>query len=124
MITNFSMDSKNYFSLILLGQPIINNILMRQPHEALRQRIIISYNFEGLNESEAMEYIRNRLTLAGASASIINDNAMLSVYSSSGGSIRKLNLIMTKALIIGAQNNKQTIDTDVILSAVNEIELI
>lgn len=124
MITNFSMDSKNYFSLILLGQPIINNILMRQPHEALRQRIIISYNFEGLNESEAMEYIRNRLTLAGASASIINDNAMLSAYSSSGGSIRKLNLIMTKALIIGAQNNKQTIDTDVILSAVNEIELI
>ncbi len=124
MLTNFSMDSKNCFSLILLGQPIINNILMRQPHEALRQRIIISYNFEGLNEPEAMEYIRNRLTLAGASASIMNENAMLSTYSSSGASIRKLNLIMTKALMIGAQNNKQIIDTDIMLSAVNEIELI
>lgn len=124
MITNFSMDSKNCFSLVLLGHPIINNILMRQPHEALRQRIIISYNFEGLKESEAIEYIRNRLTLAGASASIINENAMLSTYSSSSGCIRKLNLIITKALMIGAQNNKQIIDTDVILSAVNEIELV
>jgi len=124
MLTNFSMDSRNCFSLILLGQPIINNILMRQPHEALRQRIIISYNFEGLKESEAMEYIRNRFTLSGASGNIVNENAMLSAYSSSGGSIRKLNLILTKALIIGAQNNKSIIDTDIILSAVNEIELI
>lgn len=124
MLTNFSMDSKSCFSLVLLGQPVFNNILMRQPHEALRQRIIISYNFEGIQEAEALEYIRNRFTLAGASPSIMDDNAMLSAYSSSGGSIRKLNLIVTKALMIGAQHNKQTIDTDIILAAVNEIELL
>ena len=124
MLTNFSMDSRSCFSLVLLGQPMLNNILMRQPHEALRQRIIISYNFEGIEESEAVEYIKNRFTLAGASPSIMDENAMRSAYSSSGGSIRKLNLIITKALMIGAQNNKQTIDTDIILAAVNEIELI
>lgn len=124
MLTNFSMDSKNCFSLVLLGQPMFNSILMRQPHEALRQRIIISYNFGGIQEAEAVGYIRDRFTLAGASPSIIDDNAMLSAYSSSGGSIRKLNLIITKSLIIGAQHNKQTIDTDIILAAVNEIELV
>ncbi len=124
MLTNFSMDSKNCFSLVLLGQPMLNNILMRQPNEALRQRIIISYNFGGIEEAEAVGYIKNRFTLAGASPSIMDDNAMLSAYSSSGGSIRKLNLIITKALMIGTQNNKQTIDTDIILAAVNEIELI
>lgn len=97
---------------------------MRQPHEALRQRIIISYNFEGIQEAEAIEYIRNRFTLAGASPSIMDDNAMLSAYSSSEGSIRKLNLIVTKALMIGTQHSKQTIDTDIILAAVNEIELV
>jgi type II secretory pathway predicted ATPase ExeA len=124
MLTNFSMDSKNCFSLILLGQPVLNNILMRQPHEALRQRIIINYSFGGIEESEAVEYIKNRLLLAGASSSIIDKNAMISAYSSSTGSIRKLNLIMTKALMIGAQHNKKIIDTDIILAAVNEIELI
>ena len=124
MLTNFSMDSKNCFSLVLLGQPTLNNILTRQPHEALRQRIIISYNFMGLQETEAVGYIKNRLTLAGASPAIIDENAMLSAYSSCGGSIRKLNLIITKSLMIGAQNNKQSIDTDIILAAVNETQLI
>lgn len=123
MLCNFSMDSKNCFSLLLLGQPTLNNILMRQPNEALRQRITINYSFHGLSEDEATEYIRNRLTLAGASSRLIDDSAIVSAYGSSGGSIRKLNLILTKALMIGAQHSKQNIDTDIMLSAVNEIEL-
>lgn len=123
ILTNFSMDSRNCFSLILLGQPVLNNILMRQPHEALRQRIILNYNFMGLGEEEALEYLRNRLALSGASPAIMEDNAVLSAYSSSGGSIRRLNRIMTKSLMIGAQHDKQTIGTDIILAAVNEMEL-
>jgi len=124
MLTNFFMDSKSCFSFVLLGQSTLNNILMRQPHEALRQRVIISYNFTGIQEAEAIEYIKTRLTLASASPSIMDENAMLSAYSSCGGSIRKLNLIITKSLMIGAQNNKQVIDTDIILAAVNETQLL
>ena len=122
--SNFSMDSRNCFSLVLLGQPVLNNILMRQPHEALRQRILINYDFAGLLESEAPDYVSSRFALAGASPAIMDDNAVLSAYGSSGGSIRKLNLIITKALMMGAQHKKQTIDTDIILAAVGEIELL
>lgn len=124
ILTNFSMDSKTCFSLVLLGQPVLNNILMRQTHEALRQRILVNYRFNGLQESEASDYISSRFALAGASAAIMDDNAVLSAYGSSEGSIRKLNLIITKALMIGAQHKKQNIDTDIILAAVNEIELV
>lgn len=124
MLTNFFMDSKSCFSLVLLGQPTLNSILMRQPHEAFRQRITISYNFTGIQETESVGYIKNRLSLAGASPSIIDENAMLSAYSSCGGSIRKLNLIITKSLMIGVQHNKQVIDTDIILAAVNETQLL
>jgi len=124
MLTNFSMDSRNCFSLVLLGQPVLNNILMRQPHEALRQRILVNYNFTGLLESEAPDYVGSRFALAGAPAAIMDDNAVLSAYGSSGGSIRRLNLIITKALMIGAQHGKQNIDTDIILAAVGEIELL
>ena len=97
---------------------------VRPSTKPFRQRIIISYDFGGLQEAEAVDYLRNRFALAGASPSIMDDNAMLSAYSSSGGSIRKLNLIVTKSLMIGTQHNKQTIDTDIILAAVNEIELV
>lgn len=123
MLSNFSMDSKNYFSLLLLGQSSLIHLLMRQPHEALRQRITVNYQFEGLQETEALEYISKQLELVGASGKIFDENAALSAYGSCGGSIRKLNLILTKALMIGAQNNKTNIDTDMILAAVNDIEL-
>lgn len=123
MLCNFSMDSKNCFSLLLLGQPTLTNIMMRQPNEALRQRITVNYNYEGLGEEEALSYISNRLELSGTTGRIIDDNAAVAAYGACGGSVRKLNLIMTKALLIGAQNDKANIDTDIILSAVNDIEL-
>ena len=49
---NFEMDSKNYFSLILVGHPILNDILNKNVHEAIRQRITISYNFSGISKDE------------------------------------------------------------------------
>ncbi len=123
MLCNFAMDSKNCFSLLLLGQPALNSILMRQPNEALRQRICVNYQFEGLQETEAVSYISKQLDLVGASGRIVDENAALAAYGSCGGSIRKLNLVLTKSLMIGAQNNKSHIDTDIVLSAVNDIEL-
>ena len=43
------MDSKNCFSLILLGQPVLTSLMMRQPNEALRRRIAVSYGFAGFS---------------------------------------------------------------------------
>lgn len=123
MLMNFSMDSKDCFSLALIGQPILNNILQKQIHQALNQRIVINYDFIGLSETEAKEYITSRLSLTGASSTIIDDPAILAAYGSCGGSIRRLNTILTKALIIGAQHDKPTMDTDVIMATVNEISL-
>ncbi len=123
MLCNFAMDSKNCFSLLLLGQPTLINILMRQPNEAFRQRVTVNYQFQGVGETETIDYIKKQFELVGAASGIMDENAMLSAYGSCGGSLRKLNLIITKSLMIGAQNRKQNIDTDIILSAVNDMEL-
>lgn len=123
LLMNFSMDSKDCFSLVLIGQSILNNILEKQIHQALKQRIIINYDFEGFSETEAIEYIRSRLTLAGASSEIIDSNAILAAYKSCAGAVRRLNMLITKALIIGAQHEKTVIDTDIIMAAANEITL-
>jgi hypothetical protein len=40
------------------------------------------------------------------------------------GSVRRLNMILYKSLIIGAQHEKNIIDTDVIMAAANEISLL
>lgn len=91
-------------------------------YEPLRQRIIVNYNLDGLTKSESKDYINQSLKNAGALANFFNDASIAAAYSYSNGSIRKLNNILTKSLIIGASENKQVIDSDIILAAQNEID--
>ena len=123
ILTNFEMDSKNYFTLILTGQPILNNILNRNVHEALRQRITISYNFSGLTKEELPDYINSRIMLAHGNQGIFNPNAIETIWGGSNGSIRVINNVITKSLVIASKNSKSVIDNEVVLEAFEDLSL-
>ena len=59
------MDSKNYAILILSGQPLLNSVLLKQIHDALKQQIVINYNYEGISKDEVNGYISSILKLCG-----------------------------------------------------------
>jgi general secretion pathway protein A len=124
MILNFEMDSKNHAIFILNGQPSLNITLSKQVHESIRQRIVIKYNFEGISKSEMEDYISSRLELCGVHEPVFNKNSMEAIYSCCNGSTRKVNAIVEKCLIIGAQTKNRVIDTEMVMTAQNEIELI
>jgi len=124
ILLNFEMDSKSYAILILSGQPVLNDILSKQTHEALKQRVVINYNFAGISKQEVNDYIASRLQLCGVHSSIFNSNAIESLYSCCNGSIRKLNTMIEKSLMIGYQRKMDEIDTEVIMAAQNETEFI
>ena len=123
ILLNFDMDSKNYISLILVGQPSLNNILRRKIFDALSQRITVSYNMCGFSKNELNEYIDSRIKLAHGNNGIFNEQAIEAIYNASNGSIRVVNNIITKSLIIGKSKQLQTIDSNLILEAVNELAL-
>lgn len=123
MIMNTNFDSLDCFSLILVGQPYLCSILEKPVHEALKQRIVIHYNYEGLSPEEAKKYIYSRIDLAGASHSIIDEAAVHAVANFCQGTPRIINSVMTDALILGAQLKKNTIDTDIVLSACGNLSL-
>ena len=123
MLMNFDLDARDCFALLLIGQPVLNDILDKQVHEALKQRIVIHYNFNGLNSEEVAQYIYSRLELAGASREIIDDAAIIALGNGCQGSARQLNSLMTKSLMFGAQLKKPSIDTEIILAASNELAL-
>lgn len=124
LLLNFNMDSENYAIFILMGHPVLNDILSKSIHEPLKQRITISYNFEGISKLEMEEYIVSRLKLCGVHEPIFNENSIEAIYSCCNGSTRKLNAIVEKCLLIGAQKNIRIIDTEVVMIAQNETELI
>ena len=121
---NFDMDSRNYALLILAGQPLLNNILSMQMHEALRQRIVINYNLQGMQAEEVADYARNRMKLCGVAQEIFEDAALEAAFGCCGGSIIRLNNLLHKALMIGCEQKVRSINTNVMLDAANEIELI
>lgn len=123
MLMNYGYDSVNCFTLILCGESHMNAILRKPVHEALRQRITIHYNYQGLSDEEASEYVVHKLKCAGSSKAVIDDAALTAVAGHSHGNPRLIDNIMSDAIVIGEQQDKKCIDTDVILAAVNNQNL-
>lgn len=69
--------------------------LRRPVHEALRQRITVHYNFTGLDDSEAAQYISHKIICAGGAPSIIDAAALSSVHSHSNGNPRLIDNLIT-----------------------------
>lgn len=119
MLMNYGYDSMNCLTLILCGESYLNDILRKPVHEALRQRITVHYNYAGLSDSEVKDYILHKIKSAGGSVSIISESALSAVHGYCQGNPRLIDNLMTDALMLGAQQECQSIDPDIILAAVN-----
>lgn len=124
LLFNFEMDSKNMATVILIGLPVINHILSRSINEDLNQRIVMNYDFKGLSRDDIKKYIKDRLDLVNIPESIFAESAIEALPNLVNGSIRKLNLIIERALILGAIEKVKTIDNELIMKSVNDISLI
>jgi len=123
LLMNQEFDSMDCFALIMVGLPHMNGILEKPVHEALKQRIVVHYNFNGLSSDETAQYIYSRIEAAGGACSIIDEAAIHTVAGYSQGAPRIINSVMTNALILGSQLKKQSIDTETILAASNSLAL-
>ena len=124
MILNFDIDSKDYVILILVGQPILNDILSRISHEALKQRIVVNYTLIGLGEKEVEEYLKNRLKIAGMNENMFEEGAIKAISNNCNGSTRKLNSLIENCLLICEQKGENIVTTEIAMLADNELNLI
>lgn len=123
MLMNYGYDSINCFTLILCGEPHLNSLLRKPVNEALRQRITVHYNYEGLTDEESAQYLLHKIESAGGSKTIIEESALSAVIGQGHGNPRILDNIMNSALMLGAQTEKKVIDTEVILAATDSQQL-
>jgi type II secretory pathway predicted ATPase ExeA len=123
MLFNFEMDSKDRAVVLLVGLPQLNNTLRFVANEPLRQRITMNYHLEGLSKTEAKEYILHKLKGANCNASVFEDTAVEAILNASNGIPRIINKLCNASLLIGNTKNSNIIDSDIVMAAVNEIEL-
>ena len=119
ILLNHGYDALNCFTLVLCGESYLNSILEKPIHEALRQRICVHYNFEGLSDDEVPLYISHKLRIAGASESILGPGTMGAIHGFAQGNPRLIDNLMTDVLILGAQASMPVIDSEIVLAAIN-----
>ena len=123
MILNHDYDSTFCFTIVLAGEPHLNRILEKPIHEALRQRIAIHYTYSGLTDAETEGYVLHKLKIAGAAKSILGDGTLPAIIGYAHGCPRLIDKLMNDALILGAQLERTTIDTEIIMATVNNLAL-
>jgi type II secretory pathway predicted ATPase ExeA len=123
MIMNYDFDSLNCFTLALAGEPHLNHILEKPIHVAMRQRIVVHYNFTGLSDTETEQYLLHKLRVAGAADSILGEGTLPVFIGYAQGCPRLLDNLMNRALMLGAQLQKPTLDAEVMMAAVNSLAL-
>ena len=123
ILMNFEMDSRNYAIMILSGLPSISSTLSLRIHEALYQRIVIHYTFQGIEQAQVKEYINSRLELCGVTKSILEEAVYEVIGNYSNGSIRKLDNLLHTALMLGCSKKVRTLDRETIMEAIREADL-
>ncbi len=120
LLTNFQLDDANLLSVILIGQPELDERLNHRAYRALRQRIGIRYSLGALEEPETIDYMAHRIQVAGGESNPFTIEAMKAIHRYSDGVPRLINTIATTALLDAFADEAPVIDGDRVLSAARE----
>ena len=115
LLSNIGLDAGCVFTIVLVGQPELNDILSNPKMLALRQRITIRYHIPLFTSYDTRRYIIFRLQKAGARrVDIFDYDAVELIHEISKGCPRIINILCDHALLSGYAANKIIIDADTI----------
>lgn len=96
-LTNLNGGGKNMVTLLLIGQPELQQIVDRIP--PLDQRIGLRFHLRPMNREETAEYLKHRLRAAGhAGDGVFAPNTIDLIFNATGGVPRELNRVAKLAL--------------------------
>ncbi|TXH77251.1 MAG: hypothetical protein E6Q88_01945 [Lysobacteraceae bacterium] len=120
LLTNLETETQKLLQIILIGQPELRDALARPDLRQLAQRITARYHLSPLDEMETGDYLRHRMTAAGAARFPFAPGAVRRIYRRSGGVPRLINVIAERALLGGYARDLLTIDAATVERAADE----
>jgi type II secretory pathway predicted ATPase ExeA len=120
LLTNFQLDDQNLLSVVLVGQPELDDRLDRAAYAPLRQRIGLRYSLGPLTLDETIEYIEHRIRVAGGDRNPFSSHAMTEIHALSRGVPRLINTLATTALLDAFGEDAATIDPSRVAAAAKE----
>lgn len=125
MLSNFETPREKLMHIMLAGQPQLAERLATARMVQLRQRISIVARLKPFNGEESQMYIDHRLRVAGYdfASPLFTKQALEMIAKHSQGIPRNINNICFNALSLGFVAKQKTIDCDVILEVLGDLDL-
>jgi general secretion pathway protein A len=123
LLSNLETSKEKLLQLVLVGQPELNLTLNHPSLRQLKQRIALRYHIPPLARTETMDYIVQRLRIAGARGQVFTDRALDEIYYYSRGIPRLINIVADNALLTAYASRARLADVDAVQEAVRDLEL-
>ena len=124
LLSNLETPNSKLINIILVGQPEFEKILDNPKFRALKQRITLRHKLKPLGRGETSNYVKVRLSRAGAKdAGIFSQKALKAIHEYSGGIPRVINLLADHSMLTGFIKEARTIDDKIIKECARELEL-
>ncbi|CAN5275279.1 XrtA-associated ATPase [soil metagenome] len=124
MLSNFQSGGHALLQIFLLGQPEFRDRLADSDLlEQLRQRVIATHHLDPMTADETRGYLEHRLKTVGwTGRPALTEDACAQLHEASGGMPRKLNTLATRALLMGALEQADTIDGALVARVVEDLD--
>lgn len=111
-LLNMEVMEGKLITFVFFGLSEMEDILSLD--EPLKQRIALRCRLAPLEEKNTSEYIKHRMSVAGAEREVFSDQAIHKIHSYSEGVPRLINTVSDNGLLEGFLIRKQTIDEAII----------
>lgn len=121
LLTNLETEQHKLMTLILVGQPELNEVLSRHDMRQLNQRITARSHLNTLSYAQVQAYLNFRLQCVGGSGDVFSHQAVRLLWKASGGTPRLLNSMADRALLGGYARSQKRIGASIANSAIREV---
>jgi len=123
LISNLETEKSKLIHIVLLGQPELDKLLDLEGLRQVRQRITFSCHLPVMDREGSERYIEHRLIKAGYNEGrLFSPRAMKTLFDTSGGVPRLINILCHKAMICAYGKGSRTISQSHVQAAIVDTE--
>ena len=122
MLSNFQLGGQSLLQIFLLGQSEFRDLLKSADLEQLRQRVIATHHLDPMQANEIEPYIIHRLSVVGWNGDPqFTPDAFAAIYAATGGVPRRVNVLASRVLLLGALDQLGEIDGDAVRAVIEDM---
>jgi general secretion pathway protein A len=123
LLISSANESLSPLKIVLCGHPLIKKEIMRSCHEALLQRITVSYHIPPMTPNQTSQYIDFQIRRVMGSEKIFEPEVKNQIHEYTRGIPRLINNLATACLMNAAANNQPKVNATIFTQTLNEFQL-